>query len=257
MTCVDYRDQAALAALDALDLKDQAAFESHVAACTECRAELDSLREVAGMIGYATPEVALSRNLKGRLMQRIEAETSLEKVVSIDRARERSQAPRKRQPLASWALAMGLVASVGLSMYLWSQVDAVRSQNARLARGLAHQSEQLAFLQDPSLKVIPVAGQGSLVKAQAKVLWSPAKRAWLFSVADLPPAAPHKTYQLWAVTGRAKVSLGTFQTDHQGESTLVASLPQAVDKPVAVAVSVEPAGGVPQPTGAIVLLGTI
>jgi anti-sigma-K factor RskA len=44
--------------------------------------------------------------------------------------------------------------------------------------------------------------------------------------------------------------------DASGRSNGVFATPPDIDPPIAVAVTLEPAGGVPQPTGAFYLLGT-
>ena len=41
-------------AIDALDDLERAAFERHLAECSECRAEVDSLREAAGLLAETT-----------------------------------------------------------------------------------------------------------------------------------------------------------------------------------------------------------
>jgi anti-sigma-K factor RskA len=62
------------------------------------------------------------------------------------------------------------------------------------------------------------------------------------------------TYQVWAIDQRP-VSIGTFHME-AGETAhlLVKRLPD-FDKAKMFAVSLEPSGGRPQPTGAIYLLG--
>jgi anti-sigma-K factor RskA len=92
--------------------------------------------------------------------------------------------------------------------------------------------------------------------ANARLFWSPERKAWLLTIAGLPPAGTGKTYQLWAVTPDAKVPMGTFEPDPKGMAVLDGTR-KAPMKPMAAAVSLEPAGGMPQPTGPIVMLGNL
>ena len=72
----------------------------------------------------------------------------------------------------------------------------------------------------------------------------------------LPPLPKGKVYQLWVVTRSAPLSAGLLTPDGSGHVMAVADMPPGVE-PVAVAVTIEPEGGVPSPTGAKYLLGAV
>jgi anti-sigma-K factor RskA len=75
----------------------------------------------------------------------------------------------------------------------------------------------------------------------------------VFAASGLPTLPRDRTYQLWFIAGGKPVSAGIFDVGERGRGRLlVQSVPPAgaID---AWAVTVEPAGGVPQPTGAMVL----
>jgi anti-sigma-K factor RskA len=61
---------------------------------------------------------------------------------------------------------------------------------------------------------------------------------------------------VWLVTPSAKISAGTFAPDSSGGARMQAKYALAPDSLRAVAVTVEPAGGVPSPTGPIVIAGS-
>ena len=74
---------------------------------------------------------------------------------------------------------------------------------------------------------------------------------------NLPPDPEGKDYQLWAIAGGKPVSAGVFSVSAEG-SALVPLLQFPTQGSVAAfAVTLEPAGGVPQPSGDMVLIGTI
>jgi anti-sigma-K factor RskA len=104
--------------------------------------------------------------------------------------------------------------------------------------------------------MVSLAGQPGAPAGAARIYWSPERNAWLLTIAKLPPAGPGKTYQLWAVTQDAKLSMGTFEPNDRGGGFMETKL-EAPARPLAAAISVEPAGGVPQPPGPIVMLGNL
>jgi anti-sigma-K factor RskA len=78
------------------------------------------------------------------------------------------------------------------------------------------------------------------------------QKIWLYSI-NLPESLTGTTYQLWAIRDKP-VSIGTFNMD-TGETAhlLDKKAPSFVDAKT-YAVSLEPSGGRPQPTGPIYLL---
>jgi anti-sigma-K factor RskA len=74
-------------------------------------------------------------------------------------------------------------------------------------------------------------------------------------VSNLPPLPPGRVYQVWVVTAQAPVSAGLLTPDASGGGSVYFETPVDILPPVAVAVTLEPAGGVPAPTGAAYLVG--
>jgi anti-sigma-K factor RskA len=85
-------------------------------------------------------------------------------------------------------------------------------------------------------------------------LWS-RSRGLVFTAANLPPAPAGKAYQVWVVTAQMPISAGLLATDLAGAGTQYYMTPPDIAPPVAVAVTLEPAGGVPSPTGERYLVG--
>jgi anti-sigma-K factor RskA len=56
-------------------------------------------------------------------------------------------------------------------------------------------------------------------------------------------------YQLWVVTGGTPISVGLLAPDASGGGTAFFSAPPDMPDPLAMAVTLEPAGGGPAPTG--------
>jgi anti-sigma-K factor RskA len=79
-----------------------------------------------------------------------------------------------------------------------------------------------------------------------------------FAANALPALPPDKVYQLWVVPqdNQPPVSAGLLTPDPSGHVSHFFPMPANVSA-AALAVTVEPAGGMPSPTGDRVLLGAV
>jgi hypothetical protein len=115
------------------------------------------------------------------------------------------------------------------------------------------QDELATLLRIPNVKAISLTGSDMAKRAAGFLLYDPrTQNAWLYSV-NLPESPTGTTYQLWAIYDKP-VSIGTFQMD-RGDTThlLMKKMPTFTDAKT-FAVSLEPSGGRPQPTGPMILL---
>jgi hypothetical protein len=91
------------------------------------------------------------------------------------------------------------------------------------------------------------------VGPSAQLLWS-RTRGLVLSGSRLPAAPPESTYQLWLVTSTQSVGAGLFVPDDAGRATLVVDAPPRVPgRVVGAAVTIEPSGGRPTPSGRTLL----
>jgi len=125
-----------------------------------------------------------------------------------------------------------------------------------LRKALAQRDEMLTFLRSPTVQVVSLTGSAMAKSAGALVLFDPESKTALLYAFNMPPLPPGKTYQLWAILDRP-VSAGIFTPDVGHKSRLmVRSMPDPA-RITKFAVSVEPEGGRPQPTGEIYLIGQL
>lgn len=120
---------------------------------------------------------------------------------------------------------------------------------------LREREAALAGLVAPATRVIELAA-ASPRAPYGRMFWNPATDRWTFFAYDLPPAAPGRTYQLWLVTPGDPVSAGTFEPGADGRATVRAEYALPPERLQAIAVTEEPAGGVPAPTGPMVIVGS-
>jgi hypothetical protein len=114
------------------------------------------------------------------------------------------------------------------------------------------QRRQAALLSDPATRVVQLAGLPPSPRAQGRVVWHPRNGGVLVTL-DLPPAPAGKTYELWAIADGKPRPAGLFNVDAAGKGTLAVPPIEGVEEVQVFAVTLEPEGGVPQPTGAMYL----
>lgn len=172
--------------------------------------------------------------------------------------------------LATMIWALGVAASFMLAAAfgaLWyatrADLAATRENVARLEamvkerdRQISLTSQEVSWLKDPRVQVALLKGLEGNATARAKLLWNPGTKQGILWVSGLPPLPLEKSYELWAFVGDQPVPAGTFDAKGDGATVIPISRQESFDdRPVKFAVSVEPKGGVPAPTGAIVLVG--
>ncbi len=127
---------------------------------------------------------------------------------------------------------------------------------AKLRTAVAERNDLLTILRSAQVTVVSLGGLERAKSATAFLLYDRSSQKAFFYGFNMPPLPPGKTYQLWAIVDRP-VSAGTFQADlGQTSRLLIQSIPplQSIKR---FAVSVEPQGGLPQPTGDIYLVGEL
>lgn len=258
-------------ALGALDGDEIRELEAHLSAgCDDCRRQLrmweSDLEQIAASVSPVTPSA--------ETRQRVLASTAPAAPSPPARLEPRRHSSVGLRGRWGWlAAAAALVLLVG--NVVWSQwnVARLRQETADLARDrdrLARQvtalqgerdlaraetqrmAQALGFITSPGVRSIQLAGLEAAPGAAGHTFVDSRRRQAVFYASGLPALAPDKTYQLWFITDRP-VSAGTFSVDGSGRGNLqVDGVAEGVRT---WAVTVEPSGGVPQPTGAMVLAG--
>ena len=248
----DLHSLAAPYALDALDPGERRRFEKHLGGCDRCAAEVRALSEDAVRLAWSTAAPAPAA-LRDRVLAAVRT-TPQEQAQAPASARERApqlpphvwgtQPPpsrartaRTRPLFVPFATVTAAAALVVASLFAVQanrtrdQLDAARAQAREIAHVLAAPDARAAGSEDArgrSIGVIASASEGRAVVT--------------LSGYGTPSAG--RVHQLWLMRPHAQPrSLGLFA----GDTPLVA---KGLDKSSAsLAVTVEPNGGSPQPTG--------
>jgi len=259
-------EHAAIYALGALDETERASFEAHLATCDVCTAEVRELRNVAGLLAMAAPDVGPPPRLRERILADaravrpssaapINASPATTSPARVHRGASRSAFGRGA--LVPWLAA---AAAVAFAAYFGQQYRGERHQRLAAQQALAaaraavdstatavaRRDSVIASLIAPDVQTVTVSGSGPSPSARYFL----DRRAGRIVIAanSLPPAASGRTYQLWGIqTGRPPVSLGTFNTDSSGRALTTLPIPAGLRIAV-TAVTDEPSGGSAQPT---------
>jgi anti-sigma-K factor RskA len=213
------------------------------------------------VIGHAQPEDAADRTVIAPAppVNRPQAEGT--RVIPIGAARGRGTALPWLAAAASLVL---LLATAAYAMTLRGRLDemgdryaAAERDRGRAEQTLAEREATLAAVSAPAVRVIDMAS-AEQPQPGGRMFWDPRTDRWTFFAHGLPSVGQGREYQLWLITpGARKISAGTFRPGARGEATVQATYALPADSLSAVAVTEEPAGGRPQPSGPVVIAGAM
>jgi anti-sigma-K factor RskA len=228
-------------------------------------------REVAALLPQALPLQSPPDSLKERLLGRVAGEaqeTSIEPPVAesaLERIADQNerkilpfvQPRRAESKVVRWILIAATALLAFTSGYLYKQNANLARERDDLTKEVSTWKRRVDDIVSPGTRVIAMVGD-EVPQANAKVVWDMKAQQWVIYIFDLPAAPSDKDYQLWYVTKEAKISAAVFRTDEQGRSVLKLTLPpEALAGLSATAVTLEPRGGSPQPTGKFYLKASI
>lgn len=244
--------------------------------------------ETTGLLPYALEPEPVEASLRGRILTSIVGDLTQEvPVLPVDEPAvllpvetglpARVEAPPFRVARAAspsrWprrlALAAGIALVAGLGLWIAFLRSEVRAGEARLAwaerewkasaeasRGaLAELTERFARVTAPAVTIFPLhcpTGRGPAANARVYVYVPPDRREWELAAHGLTPEPPGRDYQVWFLVGDRPMNGGCFNVR---DGRVVLSMPErAPAGATGVAVTIEPKGGSPRPTGEMVLV---
>ncbi|HUA00546.1 MAG TPA: anti-sigma factor [Candidatus Aquilonibacter sp.] len=238
-----------LLALGALEGEEKQAIEAHVASCADCARRLAEARGRIALLALAVPAVAPSAAAKQQLLRRIRGAATIPQA-----------APWGLSRLGNAILAPVGVALAALAIFLWHENRVLDQQLAALQTSMSEQAHQLHearevadLMTSQATITVPLAQQPGMPKGAAHVMYN-AKMDMMMYDGAITPAPAAKTYQLWLVPANGNpISCGTFNgtPDHW-----MMKVPEGME-PKRFTVTLEPAGGMPHPTGPMVLMGSV
>ena len=263
-----FEEDFELYAIGVLDSDEKTALDSHLPGCAECRSKLDEARARMAMMALAAPQVEPPAGARERLIERFRTERERE---STPQRQIRSNVVQFRR--SPWALLWAAAALILLAAAAWlsvenrrlagqlTQLEATRQQledaEQRLRSESARAEAALDILTAPDTAKVELTPVAARPVPHGKAFYNRA-RGLLFYAANLQSLPSNRTYELWLIPSEgAPIDAGTFNSDlHGNAEVILPPLPPGIVAK-AFAVTIEPAGGVPAPTGPKVLIGAV
>jgi anti-sigma-K factor RskA len=278
-----------LEALGTLDGEDARAMAAHLAeGCDECEAELRSFREALAAMAIAAADDGPSDRIWQRLDRRLQSTATDPAAHTVnDRPAGRAtDRPAREGVSRAWRIVAvaASVASIALAVTIGnyatrivtireensSRLAALEMQERALASQLEDRNRELATLRDqisvsgrltqavlaPDARIIRLGPLPPAPDASGIVAVAPARNQAVLQVAGLPQPPPGKEYELWWIGSKSgPVKAALFAPAAHGEAIVASTLPPPGEQLLAGAITLEPAGGVDKPTGAMYLKG--
>jgi len=251
-----------LLALGALDGEEKQALEAHVASCADCARKLAQARGRVALLALGAPQKAPSPAVKQRLMAQIRGAAS-EPPAPAHASGSRVPLPSSATRWWNAMLLVGGVALAALTIFLWHenrdlarQVGALHASLVQQQHAMHEASEVAELVTSQGTVTVPLAQQPGAPAGAAHVMYNK-KMGMLMYEGEIQPAPASKSYQLWVVPENGKpISAGVFNPVEGRPDHWMMKLPEGVDAK-SFAVTLEPAGGMPHPTGPTILAGSI
>jgi anti-sigma-K factor RskA len=214
-------DQIAAYALDALSAAERAEVEALLARSAQAQALLARYQALLGGLGALAPYRAAPEGAAERFQARLAAEIARMK-------------PRRRSPLRLILSAAAIIA-IALGILLLS------TQRDDLA----------ALLNDPRAVRVELTPQDAVAGAVRLIALPNTDQGVL--VAELPPPAPDRQYQLWFILSETDIRSGGVL---EGSQPLRVRVPDP-SRAYTLGITLEPRGGSQQPTSAPLFIGSL
>lgn len=217
-------------AVDAVNDLERAEFERHLAECSDCRAEVASLREATVTLAHQASAPA-PESLRGSVLAEIAKVRPLPPVTT--RTVPQEGGARRWFPALVAAAVLTVVGIGGAVWQPWNPSD--ETTQSQLTA-----SERV--LQDPDAERISLDFADG---ANATVTRSKAEGRAVITTSDMAPAPDGKVYELWLQQeDGTMVAAGLMPT--KADQTVL--LEGDADAAVGAGITIEPAGGSPEPT---------
>ncbi|MGH7197189.1 MAG: anti-sigma factor [Candidatus Omnitrophota bacterium] len=230
-------EQAESYALGSLEDAERLDFENHLPRCAFCQARVRETEELLSSLPRSLSPVTPPAGLKNKIMEGIGAEAAL-----------------PRAGAGVWRSLAGIVVFTIVAIVLLSLP---LTKTSIKPPTMVHDTAMIQVLTSPETLPVELKGLDTESGASATFVWNPRLCRGCFVVKNLAAIPAGKVFQLWAIAGKnAPVSVGTFTTDASGAAHMDFPALSEVKPYDKFAVTLEPAGGVLQPTGPMHLLGT-
>jgi len=242
-------------ALGAVAPEEGAHIEEHLSECLACWDHLSQSQRAAALLALAVPLEEPREGLRQRIIAQARREAELAAQPSPT---GRGWRLPRFAAMGATAVALTAVGALSWSLVetrnLRSDYDDIQQQATITGQRAEVATKLVGIISRPDAKSEAMVASGIAAGTTAYYAWTRDGKLGAIICHDLPPAPEGKVYQVWITCGPEPVNGGTF-TAWQGQCQHI--VPLNCTSPLSgVAVSVEPEGGSPSPSGESVLTFT-
>lgn len=257
--------------LNALEPEELSEFEQMLEEATREQRDLyQEIRSAANQLAFNVEQAEAPGVVKQRIMDQIK--DSKGEVVEapaghISKGRENDGVDWGKLAIAaSFALLLVTLSlifySFNLSGELNEREQIIEEQQARitdLQEEVEQKEELLAILESREVDLVIMNGMEVNPGGFGKVIWDPVSQRALLQVSNLPAVPSDKDYQLWIIKNNQPISAGVFAVNDPTRDNFfkIEELADDEQPADAFAITMEPKGGMPQPTGDMYLMGNM
>lgn len=228
-------------ALGCLDHEDSVLVSQHLAACPACQTELQTYQGVVAQLALAAPQAAPSPELRRRLMSRLPASPAVGLPPAQSGWRRRWANLRPHLALVWGAASTVLIVLLAASnLLLWQRMNQLQTNQTLTG-----------------MRAIPLTSTSAAPGGAGYVIIGADGQNGALVVDNLPVLDPQHQYQLWLIHEEQRTSGAVFSVDESGYGGTRIKAPGSLFEYSSCGVSIEPAGGSPNPTGERVLSGNL
>ena len=264
--------------LHALDEEERAEFEEMLANASDEERDLyQQMWSAANQLAFTVEKNEPGPAVKEQLMNKIrtesdeqEAQDTVTDIQETTSEEEETDSADFNWPAfaaaASFALLIISLSLVFYSFNLSSEISNKESviaqqetQITELKSELQQKEEMLAILEAREVDLVMMSGMEVNPDGYGKIIWNSEQQQALLQVSNLPAVPKDKDYQLWLIKNNKPVSAGVFAVNNESDKFFkIEKMADADEQSAnAFAVTMEPKGGVPQPTGDMYLMGNM
>jgi len=251
-----YQDELTLFSLGLLEGDEKKVMEEHLdAGCEICLRLLKENELVVSSLAYSLDDTPIDPGVEAQIFDKIDAV---------------EYTPAITPKLSFWSsikpiwLNLGSAVAVGLLIFLFvnnmslrNELSIQKQDMAELKASLKEDSGMMDFMMDPEVKTVELASAMTNMDSSAKLMWNEGNSDALLLVSNMPALKAGMAYQVWCMEDGKPVSVGTFTVNKEGKSMMEIDIMPKPSKDMQVLVTLEPEGGMPEPTGATYLVGSL
>lgn len=251
-----YAEDLALYALGALQAGSCAQLEQHLKDCAECRRELETMRGDASLLALAVAGPTPPARSRERLLSAIGAGQH-------EAQRDELRSFTVRRPWWSFAPVFASLVLAVIALLLLRENTNLTQTNEHLVREISiadHESrkahELIALITAKDAMHVSLVSEGNPPPPHIQTIYQPRTGRLVLMASNLKPLPNGMTYELWLIPkSGAPMPAGMFKPDAHGMAMMMPENPEvpAGTEAASFAVTMEPEGGSPSPTGKPIL----